>query len=452
MTPPAASPGRAARPTLRYPWCVVLVLTAIYMLSFVDRQILAFLVGPIERDFGVNDTRMGLLQGLAFALFYTFMGLPLGRMVDTSNRRRLVSICVLIWSIFTAGCAATKSFLTLFLARIGVGVGEAGLGPAAYSLISDYFPKEKMGAAISVYYMGLFFGSAVASLVGGITLDALARTPLLTIPVLGTIASWRIIFLIVGLPGLLFALLAYAIREPVRLNLLLAADGRPAKATFRETFAQIRLRWKSMAGISVGMACQALTTYAVTAWAPTYFVRAHGWNLAQTGKVLALVLIVFACSGMYVGGIVSDRWQKRGIADAPLRTGVISALGMIVFLAPSLVLPQIDWTLAFFVTGVFFMAFAMGSMVAALQVIFPNQARGQVGALFLFVLNLGGLTLGPLLPGYFNDHLFHDPRMIGPSLALTLEIASVLMLILLAATRKPYREDFTREYTRATAA
>lgn len=418
------------------------------MLSFVDRQILAFLVGPIERDFGVTDTRMGLLQGLAFALFYTFMGLPLGRIVDTSNRRRLVSICILVWSLFTAGCAATKSFISLFLARIGVGVGEAGLGPAAYSLISDYFPRERMGAAISVYYFGLFWGSALASLVGGVTLDALARTPLLTVPVLGTIASWRIIFLIVGLPGLLFALLAYTIREPLRRNLLLTAEGLPAKATFRETIVQIRLRWQSMAGISVGMACQSMTTYAVTAWAPTYFVRVYGWNLARTGKVLAFILVVFACSGMYVGGILSDRWQKRGISDAPLKTGVMSAAGMIAFLVPATIMPGIEWTLAFFVTGVFFMAFAMGSMVAALQVIFPNQARGQVGALFLFVLNLGGLTLGPFLPGYFNDHLFHNPRMIGDSLALTVVIAAFLMLILLAATRKPYREDFGREYTR----
>src|SRR6516225_4325259 len=202
------------KPRLGYAWYVVIVLTAIYMLSFVDRQILSLLVPQIERDLNIKDTEIGLLGGPAFALFYTFMGLPLGRMVDSVNRSRLVAICIVIWSLFTSMCSAARTFGTLFLARVGVGVGEAGLGPAAYSMIADYFPREKMGAAISVYYMGLFFGTSLAQLVSGVTVQALSRTPVLTLPLLGTIASWRVTFLIVGLPGVFFALLALTIREP----------------------------------------------------------------------------------------------------------------------------------------------------------------------------------------------------------------------------------------------
>src|SRR5579862_1672937 len=209
MTQPATFTGSSSttdRPRLGYAWYVVLALTAIYMLSFVDRSILSLLVPQIERDLGIRDTEIGLLGGPAFALFYTFMGLPLGRMVDSTNRSRLVAVCVVVWSCFTTLCSAAKSFGALFLARVGVGVGEAGLGPAAYSLIADYFPTEKMGAAISVYYMGLFFGTSLAQVVGGVTVEALSRTPFVTVPVLGTIASWRVTFLIVGLPGALFAL------------------------------------------------------------------------------------------------------------------------------------------------------------------------------------------------------------------------------------------------------
>jgi MFS family permease len=451
MTQPTASraasgvsSAAAGTPTpgSRYAWYVVGVLTLVYMFSFVDRQILGLLVAPIERDFHVSDTQMGLLQGLAFALFYTFMGLPLGRMVDSVNRRSLVGVCVFIWSIFTSGCAAAWNFTTLFLARIGVGVGEAGLGPAAYSLIADYFPKERMGAAISVYYMGLFFGSSLALLVGGIAVDALSRTPLITVPLLGTIASWRITFLIVGLPGLLFAVLAFTIREPIRRNLRRLADGTPARASFAEAFGQMRLRWQSVVGISVGMAFQSMCTYSMNAWVPTYFLRVYGWTPGQTGKVLAVTQIVFACTGMYLGGVIADRWQKRGVLDARLKGGLISAAGIVLFLAPATIMPNIQLTLAFLMPGFFFMAFAMGTMVAAIQVIFPNQVRGQVGALFLFVLNLIGLTLGPFLPGFFNDHLFHNPKMVGYSLAITVGGAAIIMGLLIGATMRSYRVHY----------
>jgi MFS family permease len=202
MTAPVPETQTAAAPaTLRYAWYVVFALTAIYMLSFMDRQILSLLVGPLKRDLGISDTRVGLLQGLAFGLFYTFMGLPLGRIADRRSRRNLIAAGLVLWSFFTSLCSVANNFWSLFLARMGVGVGEASLSPAAYSLISDYFPREKLGAAISVFYMGVFVGTSLSLLVTGQVIDAMAHTPLITLPLLGTIASWRITFLFVGLPG-----------------------------------------------------------------------------------------------------------------------------------------------------------------------------------------------------------------------------------------------------------
>src|SRR5579863_3909148 len=252
MTPASAPSKSLNQPTasLRYAWYVVIVLTGLYMLSFVDRTILSLLVGSIKRDLGISDTRIGLLQGLSFALFYTIMGLPLGRMADTRSRRNLIATCVIVWSLYTSACSAAKSFWALFFTRIGVGVGEAGLSPAAYSLISDYFPPDRLGVAISIYYMGVFLGSSLALLVGGIVVDTMAHVPTVTLPLLGTIASWRVTFLIVGLPGLLFALLSFTIKEPLRLGMLRSAQGGDARLTFAQAFGQMRLRWQSLAGIS----------------------------------------------------------------------------------------------------------------------------------------------------------------------------------------------------------
>jgi len=285
----------------------------------------------------------------------------------------------------------------------------------------------------------LYLGSSLALLVGGMTVDALAKTPTVTLPILGTIASWRVTFLIVGLPGLIFALLAFTIREPRRRNLLLAADGKAAKTSFKEAFIQMGLRWQSVVGISAGMIFQATNTYVIIAWAPTYFLRVHGWTAGQAGKALAVIMIAFACTGMYLGGFLSDRWQKRGFADGPIKVAIISAVGIFLFLTPATLVSDVRWTLVLMAIGMLLLSLPMGVSVASLQLIFPNQVRGQVAALFLFCLNLGGQTMGPGVPGLLNDYWFHDENMIGASMALTIGVASFLMLLVFLATLRPYR-------------
>lgn len=444
MTPAPASTTPATPParSLRYAWYVVAVLTALYMLSFVDRTILSLLVGSIKRDLAISDTRIGLLQGLSFALFYTIMGLPLGRLADTRNRRNLVAGSVIVWSLFTGACSAAKSFWSLFLTRIGVGVGEAGLSPAAYSLISDYFPPERLGVAISIYYMGVFLGSSLALLVGGIVVDTMAHVPTVTLPLLGTIASWRVTFLIVGLPGLLFALLSFTIKEPLRLGMLRSAQGGVARISFAQAFGQMRLRWQSLAGISLAMVFQSMANYALVSWGPTYFSRVHGWTPGQSGKALAVILLFAGCGGMYTGGRLSDRWQKRGLIEAPMRVMTLGAVFTIVLLPIGTLLSDVRATLAFLFVGVFALALPMGISAAALQRIFPNQCRGVVSALYLFILNIGGQSLGPLLPGVFNDYLFHNGKMIGYSLSITMGGAAVLMLVTLLVAYRHYREHY----------
>jgi MFS family permease len=435
------SPDRPAV-SLRYAWYVVIVLMVCYTLSFIDRQILSLLVSPIKQQLGIGDTRMGLLQGVAFALFYTLLGLPVGRIVDRGSRRTVIAIGVFTWSLMTAVCSVAESFGSLFLARMGVGVGEATLGPAAFSLISDYFPKERLGTALSIYAMGIFIGSGIALIVGGTVVSALAGLPAITLPAIGAIASWRLTFLIVGLPGILVGFLVYTIREPLRLNVLRTTDGRISRLSIKGVFREVGLRWQSVAGVSVGLSCQAMCNYALLAWAPTFFLRAYGWGPGQTGRVLGTLILTIGCLGMYAGGRLCDRWQGRGIHEAPLKVGVVSTISAGVFFALSMCAPGVTPTLVLLAPALFFLAMPVGSSYAALQFIFPNQARGQVSALLILTINIGGLMLGPLLPAVFSDYLFKNEKLVGYSLALTVGLASAVAALVFRIIYRPYRTHY----------
>ncbi len=412
---------------LRYAWYVAIVLMVCNTLSFIDRQILGLLVTPIKADLGVSDTQMGLLQGLAFGIFYTLLGMPMGRIADRSNRRNLVAGGIFCWSLMTAACSLANSFRMLFLARMGVGVGEATLSPSAFSLLSDYFPKEKLGRALSVFSMGVFFGSGLALILGGLIIQ--------------NVGSWRTTFLIVGLPGVLATLLLFTIKEPERQNLL---GGKASKLSFAEVFAQVRLRWQSVAGICLAFAFQAMCNYSQQAWLPTYFARVHGWQPKQAGLTLGIISLCTGLLGAYLGGVLCDRWQRQGQADAPLRVGVLATVCAGVFFSSAMLAPVLNWQLALLVPAFFFLAMPIGSSYASLQLILPNQVRGQVGALQVFTLNLFGLILGPFLPGFFNDHLFHDLKMVGVSLALTVGLASLVSALLFYATWRPYRTHYAQ--------
>ncbi|MFZ0979857.1 MAG: MFS transporter [Candidatus Acidiferrales bacterium] len=441
-TAPSAAPAPAGKASLRYAWYVVFVLMLCYTLSFVDRQILSLLVGPIKHDLRISDTQMGLLLGFAFAIFYTFAGLPIGRLVDTHGRRNLIGVGIFLWSIMTALCSAARSYWTLFLARIGVGVGEATLSPAAFSLISDYFPAEKLGLAISVYTMGIFFGSGVALAIGGTVVDSVMHMPALHVPILGTIATWRLSFLLVGIPGVLIGLLVYTVREPLRKNVLRDSTGAMAHVGVIDMLRQIGQRWQSFWGMAIGMIFQSMASYAFLSWAPTFFQRIHGWTAGQAGRALGILVLSFGCLGMYAGGLLCDHWLRKGVAEGPLKVATLSAIGAGSFLGLAMLMPNPHVALALMGPGLFFQAMPIGTVYAGVQLIFPNQIRGQASALFMFILNFGGIGLGPLLPGVLNDHFFRNERMVGPSVSITVVFASLCMLVILPLTYRHYRRDY----------
>ncbi|MBS0417851.1 MAG: MFS transporter [Proteobacteria bacterium] len=406
-------------------WYVVGVLMLAYTLSFIDRQILSLLVQPIKAELAVSDTQIGLLQGLAFALFYTVLGLPMGWVVDRFSRRNLIVAGVALWSVMTAVCGVARGFSALFLARVGVGVGEATLSPAALSMISDSFPRERLATAISVYSMGVFVGSGLAFLVGGLVITAVSHHSPVAIPLLGPIAPWRLTFIVVGALGLGAVVLVATLQEPSRTSVLLGVDERPAALTIRQSLHEIRLRWRPIAAIAAGMACHAICMYGLFAWLPTFFVRRYAWTAGEAGPALGLIVLVFGCAGMYAGGRLCDRWYGRGIYFAPLRVGVVGMVVAGIALVTSVMLRQPLLSLALVVPAMFGLAAPIGSLFAALQMILPNQVRGQVSALYLFTISLVGISLGPLLPALLSDHVFQDPARIGDALSITVAVASL---------------------------
>ncbi len=449
MSIPVAENNQASAATsqttgagLKYAWYVVFVLMVCLTLSFIDRQILGMLVDPIKRDLGVNDTRIGLLQGLAFTVFYTVVGLPVGWLVDRYSRRSIIAAGVFFWSMMTALCAAAGSYWLLVAARMGVGVGEATLGPAAMSLSADYFPKEKLGGALSVYAMGIFIGSGLALIVGGMVTQAVVGMPPVTLPIIGEIAAWRLTFLIVGLPGLLVGLLVYTVREPLRRNILRTSEGQSSRLSFGEGWREVRLRWRSVVGVCVALSAQAACNYAILAWAPAYFLRVHKLERATTGLTLGMMTLTVGIAGMYAGGKLCDRWVRQGVREAPLKVGVVATVWAGVFFGLAMSMPSLTWLLVLMVPAQFFLALPVGSSYAALQLIFPNQLRGQVAALLAFSISIGGQTLGPFLPGVFNDYLFRDGNMVGWSLAITVVLASIISAAAFRVTYQPYRTHY----------
>ncbi len=271
-------------------WTTVAILMVAYVLSFIDRQILNLLVGPIRRDLAISDTEMSLLMGLSFALFYTLCGIPLGRMADNRSRRGLILFGVLVWSAMTAACGLARSYWQFLTFRVGVGVGEAALSPAAYSLIADSFPRERRATAISVYSMGIYLGSGLAFLLGGLVIKFASAQGDVHLPLFGEVRPWQLIFLILGAAGVLFCLLLLAIREPARRGV-----GAGVAVPLGEVGAYLRANRKTVLCHNFGFACLSFAGYGSGAWgrpsssAPTAGTPVmSGWSTAASSRCSAV--------------------------------------------------------------------------------------------------------------------------------------------------------------------
>jgi MFS family permease len=427
------SPRSEAGP---YAWYVVFVLIVAYTFSFIDRQILTLMVGPIRETLQISDFQLSLLHGFAFALFYSIMGIPIGRLVDSRKRTTIIAVGIAVWSIMTAVCGLSRSFVQLFLARIGVGVGEAALSPGAYSMISDYFPPHQRPRALSLYISAAYVGGGIATIAGGALIAMMVP---LDLPMIGHLEAWQSLFMLVGLPGLLVSLWVLTIREPVRMDV--KAGAQPS---FADVVAHLGQRKAAYGLLILGYAVSGIMWNGAIAWIPTYFIRIFGWTASEISLPYGLITIISGTSGIVLGGWIATRSRGRGLLDANILIGLLAIAiampsGIIACMVGS---PQL--ALVFVAIFLFGCAMPWGSAVAALQEITPNQMRGQISAIYLFCLSLFGMGFGPTIVASFTDHLFANDAALGSSIALTIAVTAPIAALLLWLSRRPYREALER--------
>lgn len=409
MAMPSSNSGeadQAVQPAGAYAWYVLALLSLTYVLNFIDRQILAMLIEPIKKEFGVSDTAMGLLSGFAFVVFYTIAGIPVARWADRGSRKAIITSALVIWSAMTAACGFARSFAQLAVARVLVGIGEAGGSPPAHSLIADYFPPRQRATALAIYAWGVYVGAALAFLAGGYLIQRY---------------DWRMAFIIVGLPGIVLAILfGLTVKEPPRGW----SEGRSAATTppLGETLRHLATR-RAFILIALASAVQSLSGYGVLTWGPTFLARVHAMSWNDIGVSLGSIIGVAGCLGTFVGGRMADRFGARDVRWY-MRLPAIQSLLCVPFVAGFALMPTPELSLLSFVPFYALGAMYLGPMFAVVQGLAPLRMRTLASAILLFVVNMVGLGLGPLAIGLLNDHVFaaHGAEAIRYSM-LTMGIA-----------------------------
>ncbi len=418
----AADPLRSEPGAYRY--YVLLLLALAYAFSFMDRNIVSILLGDLKAEFDLNDTQLGLLSGLAFALFYSTFAIPIARYADRSNRTLIVSIAVAVWSLVTAACAVVSNFTQLLLCRVGVGIGEAGGLSPSHSIISDYFRREERSLAISLFSLGATVGAFAGVVMGGIVAENY---------------GWRAAFLVAGLPGVLLAiLLKLTVREPLRGGMdgqdADASDDQATTASFFRT-AQTLAGNRVYRGTVAAHVLAVFSSYSITAWLPQVFLRNFDVSQSLVGTLVGVVFLCGAAVGMVSGGwlathmarIRSGRWELLvpaiGVAlSVPIHLLALTALGSIYVCA------------ALFMLGAFFFAWQHGPGLAVVQNAVAPEQRATAASLNFFLSNLLGLGLGPLLVGSISDQLADRYGDVSLNIAL-----GVVVLVSISAAVMFYR-------------
>ncbi len=417
---------------------VLAVLILAYIVSYIDRTMLTLLVDPIRATLRISDFEISLLHGFAFAIFYTVLGLPMGRLADRHNRRNLILGGVLVWSLATALCGFARSFWQMFSARVSVGVGEATLSPSAYSLLSDYFPPEHRSRVLSIYTSGIYLGAGIATFGGG---ALIAFVPGLTITGFGYYEPWQVIFMIIGLLGLPVGLALLTVREPLRrgADVLLAPGIDVVRIPLRAVVAYMWERRSVYGMLILGISCYAMMTNGLKGWIPTFLKRTYGWSPADVGVSFGLVLLVFGTIGTAWGGFGAVWLRKRGHVDANMRLSILAAVLILPFGIAAPLVPSGQLSLALYSIVILLAGVPFGVSAAVIQQITPNRMRGQVSAVYLFWLNLAGIGTGPIVVAFFTDFVFQSDQALGYSLACLAAVTVPLSAWCFYAGLKPFR-------------
>jgi MFS family permease len=418
---------------------MVVVLTIAYIFSFVDRYILGLLIEPIKADLGLTDTQIGLLLGPAFAIFYATMGLPLGYLADRKRRTWIVSAGILVWSVATVASGMAKSFWHLFAARFAVGAGEATLSPCTMSMISDSFPREKRGRPIAFYSAALSLGAGIASIVSAGVLTWAKSVPEVSIPFVGAVAPWQFTFFVVGVPGILIAILMSTVREPPRHRTI----GSDVKPRFDVMLKHVGTRWRVYASFVSFVCLMTIIAYSQGWYAPM-FKRTWGWEAEQYAIVNAVVLLAVGPATVNFAGWLNDKWYGEGRKDAPLLIMIIGAIIMVPtgIIAPLMPSPWLAMgVLVFNTLGI---ATTTATGVTGLMNITPSEIRGQTVALYYMTISFAGMFIGPPLVGWLSDSVFGNEHLNYAAATLP-ALFGIPVLLMIGYARRAYLEEVAKQ-------
>jgi len=431
-TMPAALPADVPYPRPAYAWYVVVVLLLAYILAFIDREVIALLVPDIKRSLQISDTQMSFLLGGAFAVFYTFFGVLIAWFADRGNRRWLICAGVTVWSIMTMLCGLATTFPALFLARVGVGAGEAALNPPALSLLKDYFPPDRIGRAIGLYTAGVSSGSGLAFIIGGTIYPKIQAAGPVNWPIVGMVEPWQQMFIWVGLPGILIALLIITIREPVRREYLrtgVATAASPVWVTLKFIFA----RWRAFIVLFLALSSLAIMAYGIGFWIPEFLRRTYHLSPEELGSYVrwrGVVSIVFGLIGVVSGGWLCDIFQKR-YADGYVRVCLIAFAFMTVGYSTFALMPTPTLAILMLIPATLGAAAPTAAGAAAVVAIAPPNMRAQIVAFYYFTLNAVGFFIGPTSVALVTDYYFRDEAQLRYSLATVATTVAVIGTALL---------------------
>lgn len=409
------------------------MLTLAYVVSFLDRIVVHLLVEPMRRDLGLTDVQISLLMGLSFAVFYTLCGLPLGWLADRCDRRRLIAAGVAVWSAATVACGLVRGYGGLFAARLVVGAGEAALTPAAHSMLADLYPRERLGRAMAVYALGIYLGSGLALLLGALAVRLAEQSSTWTLPWVGDVFAWQMVFVFVGLPGGLVALAVLALREPARRS-------AQAPLPWRQAVGWLRRDHAFLSRYLGGIGLLSLVAYASAAWIPTAFVRSFGWSAVEAALMLGSLTTVFSVAGCVAGGVWSDRLARDGGPAARLRVGGAAGVALAASVMAFAFAPTATMAAAALAPLCFAVAMPFGAASAALAERVPDRLRAQASALSLLASSVVGIGLGPTAVALMTEQVFADPAALRRAIGCVGVVASLCAAVLLrGASQQPGR-------------
>jgi MFS family permease len=435
----AAAESVKPYPSAAAGWFLVVMLTVGYIFSFVDRYILGLLIEPIKAEFDLSDRSIGWLLS-AFTLVYGFVGIFMGWLVDRGKRLWIVSIGVALWSLATVATGMAKNFVQLFTARMGVGIGEATLSPATFSMIGDSFPTEKRGKPIAFYSAALPIGAGLASLLSGAVIAWTASSGNQSLPFFGELSPWRYTMIIVGLPGLLLALIFLLMKEPARRPAAASSDVISGSG-FTDA---LRYLWDNKAlyiGFVLVICAMTAIAYSQGFLAPT-FERTWGWSPQKYAYVNGIALLLIGPLNMMIMGSISDWWTKKGVKDASLRILYIGFFIMIPSGVIPLFMPTAELAFALLCINTIGIGIVSAIGVTSLLVITPAQIRGQVVALYYLAISWFG-SLGPIAVGELSSGVFGEDNL-RYAVAAVPVIFAIAPLLMMPLTKRLYREQMDR--------